>query len=428
MKRRISSAAFGELRKNLGYFLAYSSLRATLRPFVQFRAPARGIIIIVVDESWTDRYARAAELLLTGQRWTLVSRDSPRRAVKVLTRSTAHRADGWVDPLGAFRQVILLTSSIDLVPQTLLRAADVLVHACKPTGRQIAAGRRLLGLPPLQPDVMEDLLRAGMSIMGSFLGRRSVTTEDVKLAASKTKRGQSNTPLSALPGFSSVRPWVSALSDDMQDWRAGKIKWAEVDHGALLVGPPGTGKTLFASALAAELHLPLIATSVAAWQASGSGHLGDMLKAMRTSFSEARRENGAVLFVDELDGIGRRGLGGTNAFYETNVVNCFLELTDGLDEQEGVILLGATNHSEDIDPAVLRSGRFEEHLRIELPDAEERAAIVCHHLSHAVDAESIRSVTDGLRQATPADLQRLARKAKRLSRRHGRVVTLEDIR
>ncbi|PLU01065.1 hypothetical protein BMJ32_15285 [Sinorhizobium medicae] len=70
MKHRISHAAFKELKRNLGYFLAYSSLRATLRPFEQFRGNTRGILVLIVDESWTERYARAAELLMTGQRRT----------------------------------------------------------------------------------------------------------------------------------------------------------------------------------------------------------------------------------------------------------------------------------------------------------------------------------------------------------------------
>lgn len=428
MKHRISPAAFKELRNNLGYFLAYSSLRATLRPFEQFRGNVRGIMVVVVDESWTERYARAAELLMTGQRRTLLSREASRRVVQVLRPSMRPKSDEWIDPLGPHRQLIIVTTSIDLVPAKVLNAADVIVYVFPPTARQIAAGRRLSDLPPIPPDLLQDLSRADLSVIGSLVGRRVLTKEDLSACGTTKQGGAPVTPLSELPGFKGVRPWVAELARDLKDWKSGKLSWKDVDRGALLVGPPGTGKTFFASALAAELGLPLVATSVAAWQASGDGYLGDMLKAMRASFAEARRKNCAILFVDELDGIGRRKSGGKNAYYESNVVNCFLELTDGLVDVEGVILLGATNRLEDIDPAVLRSGRFEEHFHIDLPDEDERAGILGHHLSHAIDAQQIRRATDRLRSTTPADLQRLARKAKRAARIHGRDVTIEDIR
>lgn len=428
MRHRISPAAFKELRKNLGYFLAYGSLRATLRPFEQFRGNVRGILIVVVDEVWIERYARAAELLMTGQRRTLLSREASRRVVQVLRPSMKPKSDEWIDPLGPHRQLMIITTSTDLVPETLLKAADVIVHAFPPTARQMAAGRRLAGLPALPPDLLHELSRADLGVVGSLIGRRAFSTNDLLNAGAIRDGSSSAKPLSEVPGFSTVRPWVRALAQDLEDWKAGRLTWRDVDHGALLIGPPGTGKTFFASAMAAELGVPLVATSVAAWQASGAGYLGDMLKAMRASFAEARRKKCAVLFVDELDGIGRRGSGGRSAYYESNVVNCFLELTDGLVDVEGVILLGATNRLEDIDPAVLRSGRFEEHFHVDLPDEDERAAILAHHIAGAVDAAEIRKATDALRTVTPADLQRLARKAKRAARINGRAVTADDIK
>ncbi|MDW9650162.1 AAA family ATPase [Sinorhizobium meliloti] len=338
------------------------------------------------------------------------------------------KPNDWIDPLGSHRQLIIITTSTDLVPETLLNAAEVIVNVSPPTARHIAAGRRLARLPTLPADLLQELSRADLGVIGSLVGRRSLSKKDLSSSGARRYRGSPITALSDLPGFPTVRPWVSALARDLDDWKAGKLDWKDVDHGALLVGPSGTGKTFFASALAAELGVPLVATSVAAWQASGDGYLGDMLKAMRASFAEARAKKCAVLFVDELDGIGRRRSGGRNAYYESNVVNCFLELTDGLVDVEGVIFVGATNRAEDIDPAVLRSGRFEEHFHIGLPDDDERAAILSHHLSHAVNALQIREATDSLRSATPADLQRLARKVKRAARTHRRAVTVDDIK
>lgn len=427
MKHRISPAAFRELRKNLGLFLAYSSLRSTLRPFEQFRGNVRGTLIVIVDEVWIDRYARAADLLMSGQRRTELWRQVPRRKVQIIRPSVKPKADEWIDPLGPHHQSLILAAAIDTVPDTLLGSADVIVYANSPTARQMAAGRRLVGLPAISPSLLHELSRADLGTVGSLVGRRTFSRSDVRNVSANKHVNASATPLRELPGFSNVRPWVQTLAKDLEDWRAGRINWKDVDHGALLIGPPGTGKTFFASALAAELGIPLVATSVATWQASGDGHLGDMLKAMRSSFTEARRKKCAILFVDELDGIGHRKLGGRNAYYESNVVNFFLELTDGLTDVEGVVLLGATNRLEDIDPAVLRSGRFEEHFHIDLPDDDERAGILSHHLSHAVDGRQIREITNELRSATPADLHRLARKAKRVARAHGRAVTIKDL-
>ncbi|MGO8374644.1 AAA family ATPase [Rhizobium ruizarguesonis] len=428
MKHHMSRAAFKELRRNLGYFLAHSSLRATLRPFGQFRGNTRGIIIVIVDARWINRYAKAAELLMRGDRRALFHNDASRRTVRVLEPSTRKLGPGWVDTLGSHHQLIILSTSFEIVPPAVRQAADVIVYASNPTPRQIAAGRRLAGLSSLPTDLVWRLSQADLGVVESFAGRQSFSSDELAEALQARINLTSRQKLSDLPGFASAWPWVTALKRDLKDWNANALEWSDVDHGAVLIGPPGIGKTLFAEALAAELGIPLVATSVAAWQGSGDGHLGDMLKAMRGSFAEARSKGCAILFVDELDGIGRRGSGGKNAYYESNVVNCFLELTDGLVDMKGVILIGATNRLEDVDPAVLRSGRLEEHIHLAPPDEEERAAILRHHLSNVIDVAQIRKITDRLRTATPADLRKLARRAKRTARSNGRAPTLDDVR
>lgn len=428
MRHRISAAAFKELKRNLGAFLSSSSLRATLKPFGQFRGNTRGIFVVIVDEKWIRRYERAAELLITGERRSLLQRDVSRRLVHVIECSTRPKTGDWIDTLGAHRQLIILSTSFDIVPEQVRRAADVIVHVSPPTARHIAAGRKLAGLPALPRDILARLARQDMRAIECLAGRRSLSNIDFELIHGTSPNHISTSRLGELPGFAPVRPWVAALKQDLLDWRAGRLDWKDVDHGAVLYGAPGTGKTLFAAALAAELEIPLVATSVSAWQASGEGYLGDMLRAMRASFAEARSKKCAILFVDELDGIGRRGSRGRNAYYESNVVNCFLELSNGLVDIEGVVLVGATNRLEDVDPAVLRSGRFEEHFHIDLPNDAERAAILGYHVAHAIDASQIRKVTDALRTATPADLQKLARRAKRNARTNERAVTMEDLK
>src|SRR5690606_19821037 len=142
---------------------------------------------------------------------------------------------------------------------------------------------------------------------------------------------------------------------------------------------PGTGKTTFARALANTLQLKLLATSVGTWLEPS--HLGDVLARMSAAFAEAEANAPCILFIDEIDGIGRRGSSGRDYDdYWISVVNRALELMDGSVKSEGVIIVGATNNPEVIDKALLRSGRLETRIDIPLPDVDGLVAILRHHL------------------------------------------------
>jgi len=124
----------------------------------------------------------------------------------------------------------------------------------------------------------------------------------------------------------------------------------------LLSGPPGTGKTTFARALCNTLQVPLVATSAATWLEPG--YLGDVLQCITATFAATRRAP-CILFIDELDNIGSRGRNTGKHYddYWTSLINRLLELLDGAAKTEGVIVVGATNLPDNMDPALLRSGR-----------------------------------------------------------------------
>jgi SpoVK/Ycf46/Vps4 family AAA+-type ATPase len=180
-------------------------------------------------------------------------------------------------------------------------------------------------------------------------------------------------------GCDEARDWGLALAADLPLWQARKLPWEEMSTKLLLSGPPGTGKTLFARSLCNTLQIPMFTTSVATWLEPS--HLGDVIKRIKQAFAEAVAHHPAILFIDEIDGIGRRtDFTRDYADYWNALVNCLLELLDGAARTAGVIVIGATNHPATIDPALLRSGRLSPHMKISPPDVTARMGILRNHL------------------------------------------------
>jgi SpoVK/Ycf46/Vps4 family AAA+-type ATPase len=186
-----------------------------------------------------------------------------------------------------------------------------------------------------------------------------------------------------LSGYGKAKDWALDLKSDLDDYRASILAWSEMSTKLLLSGPPGTGKTTFARALCNSLQIPLVVTSVSTWLQGG--HLNDVIDRMNKTFVEARAMAPAILFVDEIDGIGKRQPAEREyADYWNAVVNKVLELLDGAVKNEGLIIVGATNRPGDIDEAIQRSGRLEIHIEIPKPDVPTLAEILAHHLGDDV--------------------------------------------
>jgi len=203
---------------------------------------------------------------------------------------------------------------------------------------------------------------------------------------------------------------------------------ATIPKGILLVGPPGTGKTLMAKAVAGEAKVPFFTISgsefVEMFVGVGAARVRDL-------FEEARKIAPAIIFIDELDALGgARGgnpMGGNSEREQT--LNQLLVELDGFDSSSKVVLLGATNRPEILDPALLRAGRFDRQVLVDRPDKSGRIAILNIHMEKIkentdVDAEQIASLTPGM---TGADLANLVNEAALLAtRRDAETVTMDD--
>lgn len=203
-----------------------------------------------------------------------------------------------------------------------------------------------------------------------------------------------------------------------------------VPKGVLLVGPPGTGKTLLARAVAGEAGVPFFSINgsefVEMFVGVGAARVRDL-------FDQARKKAPAIIFIDELDALGRaRGLspmGGGGHDEKEQTLNQLLAEMDGFDPSTRLILLSATNRPEILDPALLRAGRFDRQVLVDRPDKAGRVAILNIHmkkirLAADVDPEVLASLTPGF---TGADLANLANEAALLAtRRGGEAVTMAD--
>jgi cell division protease FtsH len=223
-----------------------------------------------------------------------------------------------------------------------------------------------------------------------------------------------------------VGEFVQFLADPQRFERVG----ARMPAGLLLHGPPGTGKTLLAKALAAEAGVDFYAASGAEFV---ERYVGVGASRIRDLFTRGRAaENGAVIFIDELDAVGRRRGGsghGGNDEYEHTLNQLLIEM-DGFTGNERLVCVGATNRLDVLDPALLRPGRFSRQVAVELPSAEGRLSILGVHargrpLAREVD---LAELADGTAGCSGADLREMLNEAAIMAARDGRLeVTREDL-
>ena len=229
-------------------------------------------------------------------------------------------------------------------------------------------------------------------------------------------------------GYSAVKAEIAEVVDFLKHPAKFKEIGARIPKGVLLVGPPGTGKTLIARAVAGEAGVPFVSVTGSDFMEM---FVGVGAARVRDLFQTARKQAPAIIFVDEVDSIGRKrgaGLGGGHDERE-QTLNQMLSEMDGFEATEGIVMMAATNRPDVLDPALLRPGRFDRQIVVPFPTQEERVAILKVHLrnkkmSDDVDIDVIARGTPGM---SGADLANLVNEAALFAVRRGaKLVHAED--
>ncbi len=301
--------------------------------------------------------------------------------------------------------------------------ADAVVHVPSRTKRHIQAALFHFGLPFSEGDIELLLSEPWDKLERAFRKGRGPLLAMERLKALSRSRAPSKTPkpektvgpkVSDLAGYGPLRGWAHELAVDIVEFRAGRIEWRDVHCGVLISGPPGTGKTMFARALANTCNVPVIYGSAARWQEAGS--LDSHLKAMRASFEDAISQSPAILFVDEVDCFGDRRTSDHNSSYNSKAIAGFLELLDGFDRREGVVVVAACNYADALDPAIKRAGRLDRHFEVPLPDRRVRLSILKFHSGITLDGDACEKFSFATEGNSGADIEQLVRDARRVAR------------
>ncbi len=252
--------------------------------------------------------------------------------------------------------------------------------------------------------------RSRAKMMNDESGKKKVTFEDVA-------------------GIDEARQELEEIVDFLKDPQKFQRLGGKIPRGALLVGAPGTGKTLIARAVAGEAGVPFFTISgsdfVEMFVGVGASRVRDM-------FEQGKKNAPCIIFIDEIDAVGRHrggGYGGGNDEREQTLNQLLVEM-DGFDDNEGVIIIAATNRPDVLDPALLRPGRFDRQIAVPLPDVKGREEILNVHmkkvpLANNVDASILARGTPGFSGAELANLINEA--ALMAARKNKRVIGMDDL-
>ena len=294
-----------------------------------------------------------------------------------------------------------------------------------------SAGSWLMNLVPslLTMGLLIFLFMFMMRRMNSASSDMNRTLNFGKINAKKQKDEKNKTTFDQVAGADEEKAELSEMVDFLKSPEKFNSLGARIPKGVLLVGPPGTGKTLLARAVAGEADVPFFSISGSDFVEM---YVGVGASRVRDLFGQAKKEAPSVIFIDEIDAVGRHrgaGMGGGHDEREQTLNQLLVEM-DGFGKNEGVIIIAATNRPDILDPALLRPGRFDRQVTVGYPDAKGREAILKVHakgkpFAPDVDLKVIANSTVGF---VGADLENLLNEAALLAaRRNKKAITMSEI-
>ncbi|MEG0072530.1 MAG: ATP-dependent zinc metalloprotease FtsH [Raoultibacter sp.] len=309
---------------------------------------------------------------------------------------------------------------------------------------QDSLGQMLAAHPAIQYEVK--LPSPFLGILGTFLPiiligvlfffffsqMQKANNSQMSFGKAKTKKNSEERPDVKFSDVAGVDEAVEEMQE-IKDFLANPAKYqamgAKIPRGCLLVGPPGTGKTLLARAVAGEAGVPFFSISgsdfVEMFVGVGASRVRDL-------FQQAKDSAPAIIFIDEIDAVGRQrgaGLGGGHDEREQTLNQLLVEM-DGFETNDSVVLIAATNRSDVLDPALLRPGRFDRQIVVDAPDVKGREKILLVHsknkpIAKDVDLQKIAKLTPGF---TGADLANLLNESALLTARRGKkIISMREV-
>ncbi len=281
-------------------------------------------------------------------------------------------------------------------------------------------------------NVLPILLVSGVVLFMMYRFLKNANRGAMQFAKSRARLNateKETTTFKDVAGCDEAKEEVKEVVDFLKDPKRFTRIGASIPKGILMVGPPGTGKTLLARAVAGEAGVPFLSIS-------GSDFVemfvGVGAARVRDTFEQARKMAPCIIFIDEIDAVGRQrgaGLGGGNDEREQTLNSLLVEM-DGFDGQAGVIVIAATNRADVLDQALLRPGRFDRQVFVDLPDLKGREAVLAVHakrfqLAPSVDLARVARMTTGMSGADLANL--LNESALHAGRRNRDKVEMSDV-
>ncbi len=320
-------------------------------------------------------------------------------------------------------QVSLKESGSTLYEQGLTNR-DVTVDVSKPDESGKVWGSLLLNLAPV--------LLIGLLLFWMMRSAQGQGNQAMSFGRSKARlygNEKEKITFKDIAGSNEAKEDLEEIVDFLKHPKKFESVGARIPKGMLLVGPPGTGKTMLARAVAGEANVPFFSISgsefVEMFVGVGASRVRDL-------FSKAKKNAPCIIFVDEIDAVGRRrgsGMGGGHDEREQTLNQILVEM-DGFEQGVNVIVLAATNRSDVLDPALLRPGRFDRRVNISLPDRKDREAILKVHfakkpLEKNVDLDSLAAKTAG---TSGADLANIANESAIVAAKYSRkTITQDDV-